>query len=247
MTSPARLSAWESFWWRSKVTWRFVVSRFQKMPLRHPRVCNLCGYEGYFAPASRGTRVDARCPRCKSSERHRLFKLWLEANPGRIQGRNVLHFAPEKSMKAMIRAIAGTYRSADLTPGRADTVLNIEAIDLPDRSVDCVVCSHVLEHVNDIKALAEIHRVLKPGGLAAFMFPVVEGWSTTYENDAHVSRADRTLHYGQWDHLRMYGADVRDRIRAAGFELEEFTAEGPEVARLGLLRGEKVFLATRPG
>jgi SAM-dependent methyltransferase len=239
MPAPAKPSFFQSLRWR-------LATLLQKPPVKHPRICNICGYEGYFAAAARGTRVDGRCPRCKSAERHRLFKLWLDRHPERMRGRDVLHFAPEKSMKAMVRSIAGTYRSADLTPGRADTVLNIEAIDLPDRSLDCVVCSHVLEHVDDIKALSEIHRVLKPGGMVAIMVPVIEGWSKTYEDPAHVSRADRALHYGQWDHLRMYGADVRDRIRAAGFKLEEFTAEGPDVARLGLMRGEKVFLATRP-
>ena len=53
-------------------------------------------------------------------------------------------------------------------------------------------------------------------------------------------------HYGQSDHVRYYGADVRDRIRAAGFKLDEFTAEGEDVLTYGLARGEKVFVATKP-
>jgi hypothetical protein len=52
-------------------------------------------------------------------------------------------------------------------------------------------------------------------------------------------------HYGQSDHVRYYGADVRDRIRAAGFKLSEFTAEGEDVLTYGLQRGEKVFVATK--
>jgi len=44
-----------------------------------------------------------------------------------------------------------------------------EAIPLADRSVDCVVCVDVLEHVADIdRVLDEIARVLKPGGLFLF-------------------------------------------------------------------------------
>ncbi len=44
-----------------------------------------------------------------------------------------------------------------------------EAIPLADRSVDCVVCVDVLEHVADIdQVLDEIARVLKPGGLFLF-------------------------------------------------------------------------------
>ena len=44
-----------------------------------------------------------------------------------------------------------------------------EAIPLADRSVDCVVCVDVLEHVADVdRVLDEIARVLKPGGLFLF-------------------------------------------------------------------------------
>ncbi len=46
--------------------------------------------------------------------------------------------------------------------------------------------------------------------------------------------------------MRYYGADIRDRIRAAGFELDEFTAEGEDVLVYGLQRGEKVFIAIKP-
>ena len=44
-----------------------------------------------------------------------------------------------------------------------------EAIPLADRSVDCVVCVDVLEHVADVDSvLDEIARVLKPDGLFLF-------------------------------------------------------------------------------
>ncbi len=78
----------------------------------------------------------------------------------------------------------------DIAPGKADRVLNIEAIASPDASYDCVVCSHVLEHVDDKKALSEIYRVLRPGGVALIMLPVIEGWAKTYENPAVTSPED---------------------------------------------------------
>jgi len=44
-----------------------------------------------------------------------------------------------------------------------------EAIPLPDTSVERVVCVDVLEHVQDVeKVIAEIRRVLRPGGLFLF-------------------------------------------------------------------------------
>ncbi len=60
------------------------------------------------------------------------------------------------------------------------------------------------------------------------------------------SPSDRNLHFGQPDHVRYYGYDVRNRIRSVGFELTEFTAQEPEVTRLALARGEKIFIARKP-
>src|SRR5262245_58073939 len=211
-----------------------------------PRTCSVCGYRGRFHGAGRPRRIDARCPRCGSAERYRLLALWLDRHGGALRAARLLHFAPEKGLTQLLKTRVGSYQSADVTPGRADLVRNIEAIADPDSSYDCIVCSHVLEHVDDRKALAEIYRVLKPGGLALIMLPVIEGWATTYENKAVVTPEDRKRHYGQSDHVRYYGADVRDRIRAAGFRLDEFTAEGEDVLTYGLQRGEKVFIATKP-
>lgn len=238
-------SALNGFYWRVRVEASYFLARLKGVQRSFPRVCNICGYQGYFGPAGRGRRIDAKCPRCKSAERYRLFKLWLDLNSQKLSGADVLHFAPEKSMTALIRPLAKSYKTGDIKPGRADLVLNIENVDLPDASFDCVVCSHVLEHVDDMKALAEMHRLLRPRGIAIIMIPIVEGWIDTYENPVANTDSERTLHFGQNDHVRYYGADVRARIRAAGFELSEFTATGQDVARYGLLRGEKVFVAAR--
>jgi SAM-dependent methyltransferase len=212
-----------------------------------PRLCNVCGYRGRFQAAGKPRRIDARCPRCGSAERYRLLALWLERHGADLGNAKVLHFAPEAGVAGMLKKRVGHYESADIAAGRADRVLNIEAIAVPDASYDCIVCSHVLEHVDDSKALREIHRVLRPGGIALIMLPVIEGWARTYENPAVTSPEDRKRHYGQADHVRYYGADIRERIRAAGFKLEEFTAEGPDVLIYALQRGEKVFIATKPG
>ena len=210
-----------------------------------PRTCSVCGYRGRFRSAGKPRRIDARCPKCGSAERYRLLALWLERQGGFLRSASVLHFAPEAGLAALLKTRVGQYQSADITPGRADMVLNIEAIDAPGASYDCVVCSHVLEHVDDAKALPEIYRVLKPGGVALIMLPLVEGWAKTYENPNVTTPEERKRHFGQSDHVRFYGADVRDRIRAAGFALDEFTAEGEDVLTYGLQRGEKVFIARK--
>jgi len=242
MDSP---TLFERLWYRMAVDTHRVARRFGRAPQRIARECNLCGYRGYFAAAGKGTRPDAKCPRCNSAERHRLFKLWFDSNRVIVEGRDLLHFAPERSIAGLIRPFARSYTSADLVPGRADRVLNLEALEIADASYDCVVCLHVLEHVDDKKALREIRRVLRPTGSAIIMVPVVEGWAQTYEDATITSPKLRALHFGQADHQRIYGADIRTRIRGAGFAPAEFTAWGPDVLRYGLLPGEKVFVAAR--
>jgi SAM-dependent methyltransferase len=137
------------------------------------------------------------------------------------------------------------YVTADLEAERGDLALNLEDIVLPDGSFDIVIANHVLEHVNDGASLNELYRILRPSGLMIATVPLIEGWDATYENDRVTSAADRELHFGQWDHVRYYGRDFRDRIRAAGFGLREFAAAGEDVVRFGLLRGERVFFARK--
>lgn len=211
--------------------------------------CPCCGAHARFLAFGSPPRFDVICPRCGSFERHRQLQLWIDRNPERIDGARVLHFAPEGPVEAALRPRAAQYTGADFAAGKADVQLDIEAIALPDASMDLVVCLHVLEHVRDRAALAEIHRVLAPGGTALFMFPIVEAWAETLEEDALPapirSTAERIRYFGQHDHVRYYGRDVRDRIRAAGFDLAEDVAQEPEVARHGLNRGETLFVATR--
>ena len=103
--------------------------------------------------------------------------------------------------------------------------------------------SHVLEHVNDERALNEISRILTPDGAVLIMVPIIEGWDQSYEDSSITDVNDRIRHFGQWDHVRIYGRDLRERIVRAGFRLVEFTAVEPDVQHYGLLRGEKLFVA----
>ena len=211
----------------------------------HPRTCNICGYAGLFKAHGLPPRYDARCTSCNSLERHRHQALWIDANGGALRGKRILHFAPEALLSNIYRGLASTYASANIVPDRADLVLNMENIDQPDDSWDVVVANHVLEHVDDRKALAEIHRVLAPGGLGIFSFPVASGFEQTYENPAITAKADRDLHFGQWDHVRYYGADAADRIARAGFEVSVIGTSEPYAHRHGLSRSARLFLAQR--
>src|SRR5436309_2471150 len=73
---------------------------------------------------------------------------------------------------------------------------------------DAVICSHVLEHVADARrALAEVHRVLAPGGWAILQSPIDAGRAATFEDPAVTAPADRERVFGQRDHARIFGRD----------------------------------------
>lgn len=212
------------------------------------RTCPVCDFEGYFVAFGTPPRLDAQCPGCRSLERHRLLWLYFQRSALLATKKRMLHFAPEALFEGILHAAADVYETSDLYAKKDVTHrLNIEDTGLPDENYDVILCSHVLEHVDDTKALSEMYRMLSPGGVALLATPVVEGWTQTYENPDVVGSKERLLHFGQSDHVRYFGRDFRTRIRAAGFELEDVTATEPDVHKYGLQRGETLFVATKPG
>lgn len=224
------------------------IQRFRKAARGiHPRSCPICDYHGLFPAFGQPPRFDARCPSCNALERHRLLKLYIDRHAPFGPDNAVLHFAPEPQVRRCVEPLVALYETADLSERRNVTHrVDIEDTGISAESFDRIICSHVLEHVDDARALAELWRLLTPGGIAFLATPVCEGWDQTYENPEITGREARLLHFGQGDHVRFYGRDLRDRIRAAGFSLEEFTAREPDVAAHGLMRGETLFVARKP-
>ena len=208
------------------------------------RTCPICGYHGPFSAVRH--KVDVWCPSCDSRARHRLFSLWLTEAAPIPKGARVLHFAAEACLQPALRAVAGDYVTADLND-LFDIQLNIEAMDLPDASFDVVIANHVLEHVDEERALADIARVLRPGGKAVITVPMIEGWDVGHEDLTITDPAERALVMSDPDHRRWYGRDIKDKFERAGLAFDYFTAVEPDVTRCGLARGEKIFLGVKPG
>jgi SAM-dependent methyltransferase len=150
-------------------------------------------------------RARGLCPKCGSYERHRLQKLVLDrlAAEELIDFANArcLQFAPDPITPAL-RRLCREVVTADISPKAESIRLDITNIDADDASFDLVYASHVLEHIpNDLDALREIHRVLKPGGAAILPVPRV---------------TDKTIEYGRAkpedeDHWRLVGYDYYNR------------------------------------
>lgn len=204
-------------------------------------------------------REERTCPICHANTRARLVWWYLESEC-RILERpvRILHLAPEFCIARRLAAAPGVSSFAgDRDPRRyafAKGVVGLDATALPygDARFDLVIANHVLEHVgDDWKALAEIRRVLRPGGFAILQVPVARRLAVTREDPAIVDPEEREAAYGQWDHLRLYGLDYPSRLEKAGFEVRQFTAHARQgeafLARWQVDPREVLYLATRPG
>ena len=212
------------------------------------RECPCCG--GHFKRMSRRriAGFGGICPRCRSHPRHRAIALLLAR--GDLPGRRLLHFAPEPLFDPVFERLPEIERTTADLYAPADLKLDITNMDLPDGSFDLILCSHVLEHVPDDRAaMSELRRVLAPGGLALVLTPYRPD-VPTYEDPSVSSPLDRMVAFGQQDHVRIYGSDLADRLREAGFEVEDRTPadlfDELMVDRCELDPAEHLFLCRAP-
>lgn len=205
------------------------------------RECPLCGWTGrQFLSFGRRPYVqpDAQCPRCGSLERDRLAYILLKDRIG--PGQVTLHSSPEPALQPWLKAISASYLSIDLEGLGAMRAMDLTALSLPDESHTLVYCSNVLEHIpDDASAIGEIRRVLKRGGYAVIVVPV--RGDTTDEDWTVTDPQERHRRYGQADHVRFYGLDIIDRLKAPGFlvtRLQVSQLDDELVARHGLARSD---------
>ena len=97
-------------------------------------------------------------------------------------------------------------------------VLQGDATRLPfaDNTFDRVVTSEVLEHIqNDVAAIAELHRVLKPGGTLGVTVPTwwPEKINWMLSDEYHAPKS-------VGGHVRIYSAtELKAKLRSAGLEV----------------------------
>jgi predicted SAM-dependent methyltransferase len=90
-------------------------------------------------------------------------------------------------------------------------------------SFDLILASHVLEHVvDDARAMRELIRVLRPAGVVCIQVPYDSNHPTD-EDPTVTDLRERAKRFGQSDHVRLYGTELPDRLRKAGFAVQETT------------------------
>jgi SAM-dependent methyltransferase len=234
--------------------------------------CPVCGSEAGFSPlpacfvdgpAAAGfthpiggwelLNVEAyACRGCGASDRDRLIWLYLQAHlPAEPDGTRMLEIAPAPALRSWLRARLGAgYRSGDLFMPGVDDRVDLCAMDYPGGSFDWLLCSHVLEHVpDDVQAMREIRRVLRPEGRAVLLVPISQVADAIDEDPGLTDPQARLARFGQDDHVRLYHREgFVHRLRTAGLAVEVVTVAdlGSDLAARHAIPSTGALYVVRP-
>ena len=177
---------------------------------KHKYICPICNYKGPFM--DKNNRHRAKCPKCGELERARIAMLVVNEiyDDHKASQTDVLHISPENFLRKIFKKKYKSYISSDLYRKDVDHQFDIEEIPYPDNSFDLVFASHVLEYVkNDKKAINEIKRVLRPGGLAFLPVPMLHDKTIDFEERPPNKRIIRETGVDYFDRYREVFTEVK--------------------------------------
>lgn len=180
-------------------------------------------YSKFLSYGYKTVRKNALCPGTLSLERHRLLWLYLDRETNFLSSNlKVLHVAPEQVFYKKFKKLKNwEYFTFDLNSPIADIKGDLISTNFKDEYFDLIICNHVLEHIEDDKsALDEMYRILKYNGISILQVPINVKRENTFEDLSIKSKIQREKYFGQYDHVREYGLDFKDRVEQAGFKVE---------------------------
>jgi SAM-dependent methyltransferase len=204
------------------------ISNFVPIPIYYEENLKKYGYPYTFDDAETLNAEKYTCPYCSATDRDRLYAYYIEK---RIAWQKtddkirLLDIAPSVPLSSFIsRFDKIKHDTADLLVEGVDLAVDITNMpEIATDTYDILICSHVLEHVDDDKkAISELHRVLKQNGWGIIMVPIVLAIDKIDEDTKITDVAERWRRFGQDDHVRLYSkAGFVNRLENAGFVVHQ--------------------------
>ena len=210
------------------------VHKFIPLPDFYKENLEKYGYLYSFNDAETLNYSAYSCPHCNASDRDRLYalyvqKLLMEQSDTDDTNIAILEIAPSRPLSEMLKKTGKiTLRTADLMMDGVDDRIDITDMNCyAEGAFDAFICSHVLEHVpDDLKALRELFRILKPGGWGILMVPIILTLDQIDEDPLVEDIGERWRRFGQDDHVRMYSRNgLVERAEDAGFIVRQYGQE----------------------
>jgi len=231
---------------------KIKIKDYLPLPDIYRKKCLQQGYK-YFGENEHLNIRKYTCPNCKASDRDRFYAAFFSKieKITKNSKKALLHVAPSWPLNNNYLIKHFNVTTTDLMMPKVDYQLDVEKMmSFEKDKFDYLICSHVLEHVNNPdKALVELLRVLKPGGKAVLMAPINPNIESTIEDPSHTTKEERLQFYGQEDHLRLFAKqDFMNRIEKAGFILETYGIEefGKKIFhRLGLRESSVLYIGKK--
>jgi predicted SAM-dependent methyltransferase len=248
-----------------------ILTRLPILPRRYH--CEICDKPVFaFIPLSKFYREQAKkygfpyqpadfetidpdhfyCPRCFSFDRERLFMFYLKRHHRFNPGDKLMEFAPSPGFARVVeKTFNVVYKTCDLFMPGVDFKLDIQDLGvLESESYDFIICSHVLEHIpDDFRSMQNMYRILRKGGKAIMMVPVLKHTDAIDEDPECTDIAERWRRFGQDDHIRLYSRKVFvERLSRAGFRVEILNGKDyprEELLKFGIPVEFVLYIASR--
>jgi predicted SAM-dependent methyltransferase len=158
---------------------------------------------------------------------------------------SVLHLSPEIGIQKKLNKlfINCNYRISDYGD---ESTLNIDIQKAIAFKFDIIICSHILEHVdNDELALRNLYNSLNPNGMVLFLVPLHKEIDYTIQDVNIKSPLEKKETYGLEDHVRQYGTIDFQELLKANFELKIFQVSDLDYHKLGLAKDSRLYIGLR--
>ena len=235
-------------WWVSELSARDVLRKVRErvipnlryLPKSRVRVCGVCQSRTLIMAFGEDEEFHL-CIRCRANLRYEMLARYLRRAFPHVTSLDVLELdfhSPLRGYLGKARTYTRSFYRDEIAPGTVreggEVCQDITRLTYPDRSLDLIISSDVLEHVPDAPAaFRESARVLRPGGAHVFTVPPANETikRAMIENGHIVHLAPPEYQLDPLDAAGVlafwnFGADLPDRFATEGLTFR--VALGPE-------------------